>query len=307
MAHSRVALFVTDRDDSRAFCHAFASHLGFEALVPPRRPSLAQVVKAAPDFIVFDCDAAVPTQWVQLLQEIKEQPLFEATPMLIASKTHQLPPPVFELSHVGHLAKPFTFEQAVGQLKRLGLSLSTAWGEPSPLLPAVERRRAEPPPRPKSDKFRILDTPSLLEADLKNGAGRLGCAVLYLDIDHFKSLNTKHLEREVDRAVLAPFQRLLTELVAHNGHVYAEGGDEVIILLPNASERMALAFADAVLERIGAAEFFVRGERVQLTVSIGLATAGPADDVSRLADAANAAKREAKQAGRNRVALAPRA
>jgi diguanylate cyclase (GGDEF)-like protein len=292
MNHARVALFVVERDDDREWIYPFADQLGFQPVVP-KRPSLALVIKAAPDLIVFDCDAGVPTQWVRLLQEIRETSLFESTPMLCVSVLQQLPAAVGELRHVGHLMKPFTFEEAVVQLQRLGISAP----------PRVERRQAAVG-RAKSDKFRILDTPSLLEKDLKRGAGRLGCAVLYLDIDHFKQLNTVHLEREIDRSVLAPFQRLLTELVAGNGHVYAEGGDEVIILLPNANRRMAVAFAQTVLEATALSEFPVHGSTVKLTVSIGVAVARVGDDLLRLPEVANAAKRRAKEEGRNRVTLA---
>lgn len=286
----RVALFVLEHDDSREWVAPLASQLGVRAVVP-KRASLALMLRESPDLIVFDCGQAVPTQWVQLMQDLRQTPLFESTPVVIATDATELPAAIRELPRVTQVLKPFTVDDVIAQLHRLGSHLR------------VERRHQ--PARVKSEKFRILDSPSLLEADLRRGPGRLGCAVLYLDIDHFKRLNTMHLERVVDRAVLAPFQQLLAELVVGNGHAYAEGGDEVVMLLPNADEQMALAFAKAVLEMAAAREFTVEGHKVTLTVSIGVAVGRPGADVMQLPDIANEAKRRAKEEGRNRLVLLP--
>ena len=279
-------MFIVESEDNREWIEPLARELGFHAEVP-RRPSLQQVLKVAPDLIVIDCERSVPTQWVQILQSLREMTLFEKTPVLIASGS-ALPTAMLELRNVALLVKPLNLSAVIRQLELLGVSVD---------------RRGRALSRPKSDKFRILDSPALLETDLKKGAGRLGCAVLFLDIDHFKQLNSAHLEREVDRRVLGPYQRLLSELVEGNGHVYAEGGDEVIIWLPNVSSRMALLFAETVREQTQHAEFELEGGSVRLTVSVGLAVATRGVDVSELPDWANAAKRRAKEEGRNRVVL----
>ncbi len=286
MEPTKVALFIVEGEDHREWVDQLSAALGFHAVVP-KKPSLQLVVRAAPDLIVFDAQFGVPTHWVQLLQSLREMALFEKTPVLIVSGSQQLPSAMLELRNVASMVKPLSLNAVFRQLELLGVD--------------VDRRSR--PPREKSDKFRILDTPSLLERDLKRGAGRLGCAVLFLDIDHFKQLNSLHLEREVDRRVLGPYQRLLSELVEGNGHVYAEGGDEVIIWLPNVTSRMALLFAETVREQTQHAEFEVEGGSVRLTVSVGVAVAPRGAKVGELPDWANAAKRRAKEEGRNRVVL----
>jgi len=170
---------------------------------------------------------------------------------------------------------------------------------------------AEAPPEPcaapilrvKSEKFQILDARSQLEADLGASLGVFGCALLYMDIDHFGELNREHLETEVDRTVLPSFQRLVDDTAKGHGFAYAEGGDEVIVLLTNADGRMACAFAESLREIVAAQAFHVGGKRCGITVSIGVACAREAAELVSIQQRANEAKRLAKEEGRDRVVL----
>ncbi len=294
----RTAVFFIE-PDNRAWIAPFCDAIGFEALTI-RRPSLEQLVRAAPDLVVFDCRVSMPNRWVQLLHELRQTSMFEATPVLVTSCDAETNLQALEIRNVAHVMKPFEIDDAVKRLARLGVEIETPDPAHAQVMSSVFDRRGTST-RPKSDKFRILDSPSLLEGDLRRGAGPLGCAVLYLDIDHFKQLNTQFLEREVDRSVLIPFQRLLNEWVGTNGRVYAEGGDEVIVFLPNATPAMAIALGEAILTNTAQVQFDVKGARVQLTVSIGLATARAGESLEALPDCANEAKRRAKEAGRNRL------
>jgi hypothetical protein len=53
----------------------------------------------------------------------------------------------------------------------------------------------------------------------------LGAALIYLDIDHFKAVNTKLTERVVDKTLLPQFQRLVWNAAAGHGFAYDEGVD----------------------------------------------------------------------------------
>jgi diguanylate cyclase (GGDEF)-like protein len=180
------------------------------------------------------------------------------------------------------------------------VSLTTAGRAESERLRSIG---GSEPNREKQQKFGILDAPSLLEPDLAACTGRFGPSVLYLDLDYFKILNTKHTERAIDKTMLPAVHRLLLECVASNGFAYAEGGDEFVVLLPNSSEAMAIAFADSLLSTIRATEFSIDGVAEMVTASIGVASSA-SHPVSTLADVANVAKAQAKTDGRNRVVLA---
>jgi diguanylate cyclase (GGDEF)-like protein len=156
-----------------------------------------------------------------------------------------------------------------------------------------------PVQRAKHEKFAILDSPRLLREDLENSGGTFGVSVLYLDIDHFKALNTKHTERVIDQTVLPSFQTLVAAAVERHGFAYAEGGDEVVILLPNTSISLAAAFAEELRRRIEKHPFAIEGDDARITVSIGLASS--TRHSTQLTEWANLAKADAKHRGRNRT------
>jgi diguanylate cyclase (GGDEF)-like protein len=159
------------------------------------------------------------------------------------------------------------------------------------------------PGRARDQKFGILDAQTLLATDLAGSLGVLGAGVLYLDIDHFKQVNSKYTERVVDRTILPQFQRLVADAALAHGHAYAEGGDEVVVLLPNFSSSMATAFAADLLGLVRSAKFVVESTEVHLTISAGLAVTRVADEVATLPDRANVAKKHAKEQGRDRVSV----
>lgn len=167
--------------------------------------------------------------------------------------------------------------------------------EPS-LKPKAEGERA------KHQKFGILDAPQLLRADLASNAGVLGRAVLFLDLDSFKSLNERFTERVVDRAFLPELQRLVAGVADGNGFAYAEGGDEMIVFLPNSSAAMALALASELRVRISQLSVDIDGVPVTVTASIGIAWE-PSGCGPDLADKANVAKKHSKHSGKNCVSL----
>ena len=128
--------------------------------------------------------------------------------------------------------------------------------------------------------------------------------VLFLDIDNFKSLNTRFTEVTVDREVLVPFQKLLGAICAHRGEAYRYGGEEFLVLLPNQTADEVTQFAERLREQLAAEEFSVGDSRLHTTVSIGIALwPKDGDTLDDLIAKANAAEHEAKAKGKNRIAI----
>lgn len=167
---------------------------------------------------------------------------------------------------------------------------------------------ADSPPsvseREKDQKFRVLDSPFLLEEDLKRPCGMLGRVLVYADIDDFKALNTRLLESVVDKLVLPRVHELFDRCTQGNGFVYAEGGDEFTFYLPNATIGMGAAFADAIRTSLERLRFDGDGSETKLMLSLGVAWVSAASEPGDVRERANAAKRAAKAAGKNRVVLA---
>lgn len=137
------------------------------------------------------------------------------------------------------------------------------------------------------------------EIDHANGSGRL-LSLLVIDIDHFKQINDCHGHADGD-GVLRRLGLLLTRLAGESAIAGRTGGDELAILAPMLDARSASALA----ERIGQA-FREGDERVRATLSIGVATARSGrEQATTLFRRADNALYQAKEQGRDRVAVAP--
>jgi diguanylate cyclase (GGDEF)-like protein len=172
---------------------------------------------------------------------------------------------------------------------------------PSDGIPTVPEPCRGPLRRPKHEKFGILDSPTLLMADLHETCAYSGTILLFLDVDGFKTFNTKFTERVVDATLLPELQRSVLAFLGSHGFVYAEGGDEIVVLLANSTMEMGIAFAEALRNHIASIRFKVSNEEVALTVSIGMTSSMKVDTVDSLPELANKAKAEAKVRGKNRT------
>jgi diguanylate cyclase (GGDEF)-like protein len=143
----------------------------------------------------------------------------------------------------------------------------------------------------------------LIEQALQEApAGGPGTAVLYLDLDGFKTVNDS-LGHEVGDGLLGEVARRLAEHVRPGDAVGRLGGDQFLVLARgcDSAEAAALAFR---LQTTFTLPFSAEGLSVPLTASIGVAvgTAGERDAHGLLTDA-DAAMYAAKASGRERVHL----
>ncbi|MDQ3159692.1 MAG: GGDEF domain-containing protein [Pseudomonadota bacterium] len=130
-------------------------------------------------------------------------------------------------------------------------------------------------------------------------------AVLFIDIDWFKRINDKRGHACGDfciRNIAACLQGELRPTDAMGRY----GGDEFLVLLPGREAPAARIIAERLRNAVEASLASWEGEPLSLSVSIGLATRREADVApASLLERADKALYAAKQAGRNRVCVAP--
>lgn len=129
-------------------------------------------------------------------------------------------------------------------------------------------------------------------------------SVMFLDLDHFKSINDRFGHPVGDRCLMM-VGHLLRRHVRATDLVARYGGEEFVLALDGAGPERAAAAAEELRAAVAQEGFQIDGQPIGLTVSIGLASLRQEDDVASLLARADAALYRAKHAGRNRVAADP--
>jgi diguanylate cyclase (GGDEF)-like protein/PAS domain S-box-containing protein len=131
-------------------------------------------------------------------------------------------------------------------------------------------------------------------------------ALLMLDLDHFKRYNDSHGHEAGDAALVAAAEALVSRCRTSD-IVCRYGGEELVMVLPRTTLEQAQLRAEDARAAVAAAAVTSRGRSLPgVTISVGVAVypRHTADFQSLLA-AADRALYGAKQAGRNRVHIAP--
>ena len=126
------------------------------------------------------------------------------------------------------------------------------------------------------------------------------CALLFLDIDHFKNINDTY-GHPIGDAVLCEFSVCVQATLREEDTLGRWGGEEFLVLLPGADLHEALAVAERVRAAVAGCLLFA-GSGLALTCSIG-ASACPSVEANRdvLVKSADRALYAAKRLGRNQV------
>lgn len=126
-----------------------------------------------------------------------------------------------------------------------------------------------------------------------------GVAVLFVDLDDFKSVNDNRGHEAGDQLLIS-FGRRLSNSVREADTVARLAGDEFTVLLEQLNgEEEAIIVVDRILNSLGV-PFRIKGRDVTITASIGVAFSGSWMDSDRLLDHADEAMYRAKKNGKAR-------
>ncbi len=129
-----------------------------------------------------------------------------------------------------------------------------------------------------------------------------GCALLFADLDHFKTINDLYGHLFGDK-VLCAVGEVIRENMKGREIAARLGGEEFVVLLRATTPRGACALAEQLCEAI--AKRRIRRTESEfignVTISIGIAHADAPDTLETLIGRADAGMYAAKKAGRNQV------
>ncbi|HEX6239255.1 MAG TPA: diguanylate cyclase, partial [Polyangiales bacterium] len=131
-------------------------------------------------------------------------------------------------------------------------------------------------------------------------------AVMFVDLDHFKSINDK-FGHDVGDAVLREVGGYLKRAIRGNDIAGRYGGEEFVVCLAGCDQQFAPKVAERHRENISKIAFPKENHPERVTASIGVAVFDPQHpdaSLSALLKRADAAVYQAKHKGRNRVIVA---
>jgi len=148
-------------------------------------------------------------------------------------------------------------------------------------------------------RFKIELERMLAESGRQSGQHPATSALLYFDLDEFKTIND-HFGHTAGDAMLVRVAGEVSGLTRRNELLFRLGGDEFAILLPAADMRQAETLADRVVRAIAQIPFRFKGQLLHISSSLGIALHPlHAADQDQLVACADAAMYQAKQAGKN--------
>ena len=144
---------------------------------------------------------------------------------------------------------------------------------------------------------------SSLQSALSRRRGNTSVAIMYVDLDHFKTVNDT-MGHAVGDKVLAMAARRIDERIGVKDLVARFGGDEFAVILTHVENQDdALLVAQSVVDALGE-EMLVDKQPISLGGSVGITFApGDADTMDALLQRADLALYDAKSQGRGRYSV----
>lgn len=128
-------------------------------------------------------------------------------------------------------------------------------------------------------------------------------SVLVIDIDHFKKINDTYGHAAGDKVLRATARAIQKELRLTDP-AFRYGGEEFVVILNKTGGKGALGLADRIRQHVADNAQQIGSNKINVTVSIGIATVEPNDDMASLFERADRALYQAKCDGRNRCIIA---
>jgi diguanylate cyclase (GGDEF)-like protein len=136
-------------------------------------------------------------------------------------------------------------------------------------------------------------------------AGRTGqhLCLVAVDIDHFKAVNDTHGHAAGDE-VLRRVAAIMAAQLRPVDTACRVGGEEFAVIVRDLDPRFAAALAERLRDAVASLRMEVAGERLRVTISLGLAVLAVGEDSAALLGRADAALYAAKRGGRDQLRLA---
>jgi diguanylate cyclase len=121
------------------------------------------------------------------------------------------------------------------------------------------------------------------------------------DLDHFKIVNDTHGHSIGDKVLILCAKILQNHVNSTIQLPCRYGGEEFLVLYPNATLEQASEYADSVRKQVEETKIMVRGQAIPITISCGVSLYREGEEFQPFIERADQALYRAKSSGRNKV------
>ncbi|URQ88705.1 diguanylate cyclase [Pseudoalteromonas sp. SCSIO 43088] len=132
----------------------------------------------------------------------------------------------------------------------------------------------------------------------------LSCALIMIDLDHFKQVNDEFGHAAGDKVLIALVKCIKSHLRKYD-QLYRYGGEEFLVCLPQTELEGAKSLSERLRAGVEALKIEIgKGKHINVTGSFGVSLINADDDIEAAIERADEAMYQAKKSGRNRVSVA---
>ena len=132
----------------------------------------------------------------------------------------------------------------------------------------------------------------------------LSCALIMIDLDHFKQVNDEFGHAAGDKVLIALVKCIKSQLRKYD-QLYRYGGEEFLVCLPQTDLDDAKSFSERLRASVEALKIEISNDNhINVTGSFGVTLISADDNIETAIERADEAMYQAKKSGRNRVCVA---
>jgi diguanylate cyclase (GGDEF)-like protein len=314
MANKNLVLIVDDNPQNLQFLAEILDNKGYEPAVALNGMEALNFIKAREDIDAVLLDVMMPEMdGYATCREIRKFKTRDDLPVIFLTALSDRKDIYrgFEAGGVDYITKPFDSEELLHRLE-IHIELSHAKRELRKANDALQEKNLELSRMQKTLELQASTDPltetlnrramrSKIEVEISRAVRyQHNFSLIFLDIDHFKTINDQFGHDKGDYALIE-LAGILKELVRSGDAVSRWGGEEFLVLLLNSDEKGSQIFGQRLMENIRNRDWSEISDGYQLTATAGIVAYRDGEAFENLIKRADEAMYRGKSAGRDQI------
>ena len=297
VADKKGKILIIDDSESVLFLLENILSIDFEVVSQNRANKALQILDTTFDTIIIDL-MMPEMSGIEFIKEVRKDSKYEYIPMIVLTAKHNTEEDIarlFEMGASDYISKPFFSSELVARVKTHSkLKILT-----ENLIDANKKLKYSATHDELTNSynrnaiFDFLDNEILR---LKRTHSKL--VLMIFDVDYFKDINDTY-GHQVGDFVLAQIICLIREIVRETDLIGRYGGDEFVIILPDADNKKGEEIANRILKKINNEKIIYKKQTLTTSISLGLSEYKNDEGIDSFLERVDKALYDAKNSGRN--------